>query len=117
MGRKNQATPKDAATAGLQLLEETGQHPGRIADALNSLIPEEKRSWEKLQRENDISRVTHKKGNENVLWKAMGQRYTLRGLGDKAGRMRALQERYVSSLVRLMLLVRTRHRDLQFIQV
>lgn len=75
------------------------QHPGRAADALNSLIPEEKRSWEKFKRENNISRVTHKKGNENVLWEAMGQRYTLRGLGDKAGRMRALQARYASSLV------------------
>lgn len=36
-----------------------------------------------------------------MLWKVMGQRYVLRGLGDKAGRMRALQEWYVSSLVRV----------------
>ena len=58
-----------------------------------------KRSQEKLQKENDISRVTHKEGNKNVLWKAMGQRYMLRGLGDKAGRMKALQDRYASSPV------------------
>lgn len=58
------------------------------------------RSQEKLQREHNISRVMPKEGRkENVPWKVMGQRYMLRGLGDKAGRMRVPQERYVSSLV------------------
>lgn len=70
--------------------------PGQLMPSTPSSL---KRSWEKLQRENNMSRVTHKEGNENMLWKAMGQRYMLRGLGDKAGRMRALQERYVSSPV------------------
>lgn len=39
---RNQAALKGTTTAGLQVLEEMWQHPGRAGDALNSLIPEEK---------------------------------------------------------------------------